>query len=286
METDTAGPANRWLMINKTSGSHREELVADLATILSDGAPQPIKVVDCGEDGLPTRRDLENGQVGTFAVFGGDGSLNYAVKTLEGWGGAILPLPGGTANLLCHRLFAECDARAIMRNYVAGAFERRRFDSVRNDQVLALSEILAGPGAKWADVREELRDRDLIDAATLAAEAISEGWSGPRILLRDPVLGKDDGYAGVRLSPQQNGIMVQGYTTDSVMDYLEQGIAILKHDFREGPHDDLGAVAEITCRSEHDVEIPLMVDGERYDGKPQERFVLAPLALDLLCPPA
>ncbi|MXO86877.1 diacylglycerol kinase [Altererythrobacter aurantiacus] len=271
-------------MVNETSGSHQEELIAELRTMLGEGNADAVNVIDCKADGQPSRGDLERAGVDHFVVHGGDGSLNYATRELEGWGGALLALPGGTANLLCHRLYDECDSRDIVQRYMNGQFEPCRIRCVRGSSVFGLSEVLAGPGAKWADVREDLRDNDFTDAASEAAEAIAESWGGPKILLRDPACGKEDGYAGVRLSPMPSGIRIQGYTADTVGDFLGQGLAILKHNFRDGPHDDLEPVAAITCASEDDSPIPLMVDGERFEGKSRERFSLATLDLDLLCP--
>ena len=276
----------RWLVVNETSGSHQEEMIGDLREILGQQAADDVHVIDVKHDGMPKRAELEREGVDVLVVHGGDGSLNYAASELEGWSGALLPLPGGTANLLCHRLFEECDSTDIARRFVAGEFERRRLPCVRGENVLALSEILAGPGAKWADVREELRESALLEAASDAAEAISESWSGPKVALREPSLGKEDGYAGVRLSPVGDAIKIQGYAAGTVGDFLGQGLAILKHDFREGPHDDLGAVSSVTCVGEDGAPIPLMVDGERYDGRNEERFSLAPLDLDLFCPRA
>lgn len=77
---------------------------------------------------------------------------------------------------------------------------------------------------------------------------------------------------------------VQGYGAEDIGDYLKQGVAILKRDFREGPHDELGRHDEIVCRSLEDAPIELMVDGERKEGGAEERFSLAPLDLDLLGP--
>lgn len=57
---------------------------------------------------------------------------------------------------------------------------------------------------------------------------------------------------------------------------------MLRQDFRQGPHEDLGAAREIVCRSQGDAPIELMIDGERRTGAHEERFSLAELAVDLL----
>ena len=120
-------------------------------------------------------------------------------------------------------------------------------------------------------------------------EMIAKGWDaaatstvGPMVALESPARGKDDGYAGIRLCPRAEGIAIQGYGAETLGDYVQQGIAILKRDFRDGPHDDLGQEREVACRSLEEEPIPLMVDGERFEGAPSVRFSLDTLDVDLL----
>jgi hypothetical protein len=104
------------------------------------------------------------------------------------------------------------------------------------------------------------------------------------VVLDDPQLGKPDGYAGIRLDIAEGAMLVEGYGADTVGDYLRQGLALLRRNFREGPHDELGGHETVTCRSLGDASLPLMFDGERREGAAVERFSLAPFALDLLAP--
>ena len=61
-----------------------------------------------------------------------------------------------------------------------------------------------------------------------------------------------------------------------------QGLAILKRDFREGPHDELGRARTVAVRSLEGEDIPLMVDGERSEGGAHLGFSLDTLDVDLL----
>ena len=157
---------------------------------------------------------------------------------------------------------------------------------IRTSQGTALIEVLAGPGATWSDVREEIRDGTVGDAANKAMAALRQSTVGPMVAVANPLIGRPEGYSGIRLHPSSAGkpagFVVEGYGPDTVADYLLQGLALLRRNFRDGPHEDLGVHAEILCRSVEGAPIPLMIDGERRDGGPEERFSLAPFALDLL----
>ena len=268
-----------WLVTNPASGSNSPAATRGVSAALAAAGCPPARVIDAAA-GLPDRAALEAAGVGVLAVFTGDGTINAVAAALEGWGGALLPLPGGTANLLARALHGDDPADTIAARLPRLVPTRRT--CVRTRHGPALAEVLAGPGATWSDVREGLRDGAVADIAGAAVSAIRQSTVGPMVALDDPPLGKAEGYAGIRLAPGPRGLIVAGYGAESIGDYLAQGLALLRRNFREGPHEPLGEHARITCRSREAVPIPLMIDGERRDGSATERFSLAPFALDLL----
>jgi hypothetical protein len=294
--TGTGGPVPRyggmrqeskvWLATNAASGSNDEELVARLRAMLGEGGCTIVRESDCREDELPTAASADAAGATHLLVLGGDGTLNSVLGRMEGWRGQVLPLPGGTANLLCRGLHGDSDPEAIVARFLAGELVRRRVPCVRGSDCIALAELLAGPGAKWADVREEMREGDIAGIVETATDAAGESVAGTGVRIAAPAMGRDEGYPGVRLSPWPGGVHVQGYGGEGVVDLLRQGLAILGRDFRDGPHDDLGEHAELTLESVDGHAIELMADGERLTGAPRETFSLAELEVDLLGPPA
>jgi hypothetical protein len=279
------GTAGRtWLIYNGASGSHDDAALDAIVAALSESGYPADKVLDCREAEQPDADEIRAAGVGTLVVHGGDGTINRTIAAIEGFGGAVLLLPGGTANLLSREVFGERAPLEIVGLLGRGGLAPRRRNCIRGRGTLALVELLAGPGATWADVREEIRDFNV-------GEVIAKGWDaaamsavGPMVRITQPAAGRADGYAGVRLTPGPAGIAIQGYGAEGLGDLVQQGVAILKRDFRDGPHDELGESEEVTCRSTGEEPIPLMVDGERCEGAAEERFSLAPLDVDLLGP--
>ncbi len=271
-----------WLVANSASGSNDADTLAALTAQLGMAGHAPARVIDCSTEDLPGRADLEAARVTTLAVFTGDGTLGAVLPPLEGWAGQVLVLPGGTTNLLAKTLHDPCDTAAIIAAFAAGQARTLQPPCVRSASYLALCEVLAGPGAKWSDVREGLRDGDLTELASTALEAARHSASGAMVQLTEPALGSAEGYAGVRLVPGAQGLIVDGYRADGFADYFKHGLALLQRDFRQGPHDELGTHRELVCRSADGTPIELMIDGERVTGTGEERFSLATLALDLL----
>lgn len=269
-----------WLLVNAASGSNDDAAIRELLTAFAGVDVVPQRIVDVPRDGVPPHLHLTEVGVSRVAIFAGDGTLNSVVTGLDGWGGEILVLPGGTANLLARALHGDRLASEIVRDLPGLAPVRR--PCIHTAQGTALIEVLAGPGATWSDVREGLRDGDLPGVASSSFTAIRQSTVGPMVAISDPPLGRPEGYSGVRLEVVEGGMFIEGYGADTVGDYLLQGLALLRRDYRQGPHDDLGTVRDLTCRSLGSEPIELMIDGERRTGTTEERFSLAELAVDLL----
>jgi len=272
-----------WLVVNRASGSNSDNSVRDVRAGLAAAGAQPERIIHA-QVGLPAPAELDQAGVTRVAIYAGDGTVNALATGIEHWSGALLVLPGGTANLLAGALHGDRPAPEIAASLPWLARERR--PCIRGEGVTALVEVLAGPGATWSDVREGLREGGVGEVAGAAVTAIQQSTTGPMVALVDQPLGRPEGYAGVRLEVAGCGMAVEGYGAATVGDYLKQGLALLRRNFRDGPHDALGCHPSVRCRSLEPATMPLMIDGERRDGPAEQRFSLAPFALDLFVTPS
>lgn len=260
-----------WLIINSASGSYSPSAVDALVASLDAAGCAPDRVIRFPDEDLPTGMALAAAGVKTLAVFTGDGTINSAATKAEGWDGALLVLPGGTMNLLSKALHGDVSAQTIVDHLAAGTCRRASRPAVRTSQGTALVEVLAGPGAMWADVREGVRDFDLGAIAETFSSALRETREGPGVTIANSASAKADGYRALRVAPEGSGLLAEGYDFADLADFAAQGFAMLvKRDFRQGPHDDLGHFDVIDCRSSG--PIALMIDGERRQGETAEKF--------------
>lgn len=271
-----------WLVVNSASGSASPEALAGVVSALTAMGNEPARVVDCREAPLPDKVALDAAGVSLVVAHAGDGTTGALVAPLEGWGGQVLVLPGGTQNLLARALHGDRSTDAILSALANRVLRPVRRTCIRGAGQVALVEMLAGPGATWSDVREGMREGDLGEVARRTLEAVRLSAAGPKVTLEGCSACRGEGYAGIRLVPNADAMQADGYGAETVGDYLAQGLALLRRDFRDGPHDTLGHFTEATCRSLDGSAVELMIDGERATGSPRERFSLAPLAVDLL----
>ena len=269
-----------WLVINSASGSYSEQAVADLVSRMEVQGIPPARIVAIPDEPAPDRAALESAEVAILAIFTGDGTVNSVVCGLYGWSGAALVLPGGTQNLLSKSLHGELAVETIITCLGDGSLQRQRRHMVRTSQGDALCEVLAGPGAHWSDVREAMRDGDLGGMASTLGEAIGQSTGGALVRIAEPELGNSAGYPAVRVHPVDGSQQVDGYGAETIADYARQGVALLRRDFRLGPHDTLGLHHKVICRA--DAPIELMIDGERKTGGCEEVFEAAECPVEFL----
>jgi hypothetical protein len=269
-----------WLVTNSASGSYSEQAVADLTKQFAASGLPLDHVVTIPEEDQPDRTALEAAGVDLLAIYTGDGTINGVVTGLYGWAGHVLVLHGGTQNLLAKALHGESDPGAIVEAVGGRQARLVRRELIRTSQGDALCEVLAGPGAKWSDLREAMREGDLGGMATTLGDAIGQSAGGAAVRIVEPALGKPDGYPAVRIHPADGRMVVDGYSADTLADYAKQGLALIRRDFREGPHDELGDNPAIVCQADEPIE--LMIDGERRTGAQRERFEIQKCPVEFL----
>ena len=260
--------ARLWFICNEASGSHDDEAVASICERLS---PERVFVIPREE--LPDAQLLAAGAPDILAIFTGDGTANAAIEQAEGFGGTVLMLPGGTTNLLSRSLHGEeSTLEEILSAFADDRLAPIRHSLIQTSRGFAHSEVLAGPGAAWSDVRESMRDLDVPGMARTASEAIQQTTSGAHVVVVEPAIGSMEGYPALLLSVEEGRMRVDGYHAEGLGDYFRQGVAILMRDFRGGPHDELGHYESVLLRSNEPIE--LMIDGERCTGQTEERISL------------
>ena len=271
-----------WLVANEASGSNSDAALEALEDCCGRTGWRVAHRTYFPQDDLPTPKVLDAAGVETVAIFAGDGTINASLEHLSGWGGNVLILPGGTMNLLYHRLHGQRDMEDVLAAVSAGDAERRRPGLIRCDAGAAYAGLMAGPGTSWYDVREAMRDNAVLDIASGTLDALGETLDGPQIACIEPELGRRQGYPLLLCDPHDDGIEVVAFHAETAMEYAQQTFALMKRDFREGPHETLGKVNRLRFASEDGGSYGLLIDGEAAEGSFETEFVLACAEVDLL----
>lgn len=271
-----------WLVVNAASGSNSDESVSELVAHLERAGFPAARTICFPDDDLPDGAALDAAGVGIIAIFAGDGTIHSQVMKVQDWGGFVLVLPGGTQNLLPKAVHGdEADVSDIVARLGAGELVGFCRPAVRTSAGFALVEVVAGPGATWAEVREGVRDMDIPTIASALGEAVRETAVGAPVHVDVPPLGRRSGYRALRVDAHRGTLTVDAYDAQDIADVARHAASmLLRQDFRNGPHEELGSAPRIVCRS--DAPIPLMLDGELYEGGTEETFEAASLPVTFL----
>ena len=271
-----------WLLTNSRSGSNNEDALEQLLSHCDRCDISVARTVRFPDEDLPTAADLEQAGIVRLAIFTGDGTLNAAVTQLYGWTGEIMVLPGGTMNLLSKRLHGDVDMEDIVHRVNDGAAKRIRPTVARCAKGDALAGLLVGPGTAWADVREAMRDLELVEMAQGASDAVAESTGGAMVHCREPKRGRAEGYPLIEMTPSHRGIQLDGFYAEDAGQLLQQGFALLRRRFREGPDQRLGLFDDIVLDNEDGSPIGVLIDGEPAELPTRAKFEVATCEVDLL----
>ncbi len=271
-----------WLVYNEASGSNDEAALAQIEADLGEAGFTVAQRSCFPDEAAPSAAELDAQKIATLCIFTGDGSIHTVVPALFGWSGRVLVLPGGTMNLLSHQLHGEATPGEIVERVAAGKFRLERPPVLEGRYGIALTGALAGPGTQWNEVREAMRKSALGEIASAATEAASASISGERVVCRGLEHLRREGYTAISITPTAGGIAASGYYADRLGDYMGQILAMMQGDFRDGPHDELGAFPVIEIASLNGEPMGLLLDGESEDGQPAETFRIGTCGVDLI----
>lgn len=271
-----------WLVVNPASGSNDASSSETVAAALNDRGLPVDRVIAFPDDPLPDSAALDAAGIGLVVIYTGDGSVNALINHLAGWSGAVLVLPGGTMNLLAKRLHRTLGFEEIIAIVAGGGARRGRVTCVRWQEGLALADVVVGPGAKWSEVRESMRSGGIIEVAAGAIEAIKHTATGPFVTAPETRLARAEGYPLIELRPGEHGIQIDGFYAEAAGEYAAQAWAVLRHRFREGPHDRLGLADAILVESIDGSPLSCLIDGEPAECPSPFRFTVEPCGVDLL----
>lgn len=264
------------LVCNSQSGSHDDAVLAQIAESCRAAGTPLVAIFALPDDDIPRAAELDRQGIDLLLVWTGDGTINAAARGAAGWAGAILPLPGGTLNLLSKALHGDRPVPEILADALQGTGRRGSIPTIRSDGGDAFITIIAGPATRWAEVRETMRQEGLIEASRAAPDALDAMTNAPGVR----VAGHEAAYPAVILTPTPEGIRADGILTEGTGDVLRHGLAWLGGDFRDGPSEEIATGTAITLESE--APISLEYDGELDEVTSPARFDLGASAVDFL----
>jgi diacylglycerol kinase family enzyme len=151
-------------IINISSGGCESESEQKMLSILKRAGVVEPKMWCGGADHMEhsfaeaTEQKLE-----VLIVLGGDGTIRTAAEACAEKGPFLIPLPGGTMNMLPRALYGDVSWEDALKNALTAPSVKVLSGGRIADKQFFIAVIVGAP-ALWAEPRESIREGDIVDA--------------------------------------------------------------------------------------------------------------------------
>jgi diacylglycerol kinase family enzyme len=275
-------------VLNTQSGGCDETSAAEIQAIFDHAGLHTVEILTAGgpEIGGVLQRAADGADV--LVVLGGDGTVRTAVEKLRGRGGYLVPLPGGTMNMLPKALYGEGTWQSVLTDTLA-APEIHPVSGGRLGPHSFFVAALLGAPTLWADAREAVREGELVVAAQRAVTAARRSFGEPLEYVFDGGLGGTAEAVAVIcpliskvMSEDERMLEAAAIDTADAADALRLGFHALFDDWRADPAVTRAKVKTATVTGHG--RVPVIADGERVRMGRSVTVEYVPVAFRALAP--
>ncbi len=205
-----------------------------------------------------------------LVVLGGDGTIRTAAEACTGTGTYLLPLPGGTLNMLPRALYGDASwQNALKDTLVDPAVKVLSGGRVADANALFFVAAVVGAPGLWMEAREALREGDI--------HFISPEVSGEAevVTVICPLVSE-------QMSDSEQTLEAAAIAVANAAEVLGLVTAAAFGKWRENKRVTLSKTDRVTVKSSSD--IPLFLDGERANVGKNAEITFVPKAVNVIVP--
>lgn len=276
-------------IINTSSGGCDAESEAEMLDILK-GANVSNYTTWCGE---PTQIETAFAEVATqksevLVVLGGDGTIRTAAEACSGTDTYLLPLPGGTLNVLPRALYGNSSWQEALKETLANPLTKKLSGGRVGDKLFFVAAVVGAPGL-WMEAREAIREGDILNAigkASVAFEAMFDTkmqyFISPEVNGEAEVVAVICPLVSEQMSESDQALEAAAIDVENATELLGLATAAAFGKWRDGESVTLTKTHQVTVQSKKD--IPLFLDGERVKVGKQAEISFMPNAINVIVP--
>jgi len=274
-------------VFNTASGSWTASAESQTREIFSRAGLHDVELISAAPADIEAAlKDAVTG-ADVLVILGGDGTIGTAARLCGPDGPSLIPLPGGTMNMLPGALYDTSNWRDALTATVADPVIRVGSGGDAAGHPFYCAAILGAPSL-WADAREALRAGRLIEGAKRAVTATRRSLSDSINYQFDEVSGSAEAVAVIcpLISQDMMGdaLAFEAVALDPSTTSELFGLAF--HAAFDRWRDDEAVVREKVTRVDVRAhgEIPLILDGEKVKIDRDVKITFVPQAFRALVP--
>lgn len=254
-------------LINRSSGSCGEACEDVLRGILAETAVTPVEIASVeGREVDAALRRIVASAPDVLIVLGGDGTIRAAAEVCGKAKIALIPLPGGTMNMLPKAIYGERTWQQALADTLAAPALRPVGGGEVEGHRFFCAGIFGSP-ALWAEVREAARARSVLGVLRKSRDAFRRRFSRTvRYRFGTSLAGEAEAVAvlcpliSASLSSQARALEAAALDLQSSVDAFRLAVNALFADWRNDASVCTAPAAAIALSSR--AAIPAILDGE------------------------
>ena len=276
-------------VLNTSSGGCDATSAARMRAVLDQAGlgRATIRTATAGE--IDAALDEAVAAADVLIVLGGDGTVMAAAEKCGARGVVLVPLPGGTMNMLPRALYGDRGWEQALSDSLADP-ETRTVSGGKAGARLFYCVAMLGTPTLWADVREALRSFDLVVAAKRAMTAIRRSGDGNRLSyeLGDSVKGSAEAVAVIcpmvsrRMPEDAPTLEAAALDPATAAQVVRLALHALLDDWRNDPAVARAKVETVKVTGHG--RIPVILDGETVKMGRSVTISFQPTAFRALAP--
>jgi len=257
-------------IVNTSSGScdlESEEKM--LNTLKGAGIAEPRIWCGRADQMAPFFAEAVGQKLDVLIVLGGDGTIRTAAEGCTQEGPYLIPLPGGTLNMLSRALYGDLSWEDTLKNILAVPSVRALSGGHVADKQFFIAAIVGAPSL-WADARESKREGEIVDAIKKGGVAFQNMFETKvQYLISGKIKGEAEAVALIcpliseGMSDSEQALEAAVIDVESAAAVIGVATAAAFGKWRDDRNIRLTKTKRVTVQSSKD--IPAILDGERVN---------------------
>jgi diacylglycerol kinase family enzyme len=274
-------------IINTSSGGCDSESEAEMLDILNSAGVTNSKIW-CGASDRIERAFAEAAthKLDVLVVLGGDGTIRTAAGACSGTDTYLLPLPGGTLNMLPRALYGDVPWQDALKSTLAAPSIKALSGGRATGELFFVAAIAGAPGL-WMEARESMRESDIVDAVEKSAVAFQAMFDtkiqyaiSPEMSGETEILAVICPLVSPEMSDSEQALEAAAIDVENVGKLLGLATAAAFGKWRENENVTLAKTRHVIVTSNKDM--PLFVDGERVNVGRKAEISFVPHAVNVI----
>ena len=276
-------------IINTSSGGCDSESEQKILSILTRAGIVEPKVW-CGEAKEMERSFAEAAgqKLEVLIVLGGDGTIRTAAETCAEKGSYLIPLPGGTMNMLPRALYGDVAWEESLKNTLAAPSLKVLSGGRIAGKQFLIAAIVGAP-ALLAEPRESLREGNIVNAIEKGSVAFRKMFETKiQYLISGEMKGEAEAVALIcpliseQMSDSEQALEAAVIDVESAAEVI--GLVSTAAFGKWRDHRNILLTRTKTMRVQSRNDIPALLDGEKINLGGSAEINFAPKAVTVLVP--